>query len=204
MTVTATLEHLRPVSDEAIDTLFRSGRTSNSFSDEPVSAETLREIYEIAKFGPTAANSQPLRIVFLTTDEAKARLLPLMSDGNRPKTSTAPVVAILAADADFNERMPDVFPHAPESKDWFGDLESRRRVSEFNAGLQIGYLITAVRAVGLAAGPMNGFDHDAVDAEFFAGTNRRSVAVMNIGKPGDSPWLDRLPRLDYSEAVTVL
>lgn len=201
---TTTLDNVKPVDEQALDILFRAGRTSNSFSDEPVSAETLREIYEIAKFGPTAANSQPLRIVFLTTDEAKARLLPLMSDGNRPKTSTAPVVAILAADADFNERMPEVFPHAPESKDWFGDLESRRRTAEFNAGLQVGYLITAVRALGLAAGPMNGFDHDGVDAEFFAGTNLHSVVVMNIGKPGENPWFDRLPRLDYSEAVTVL
>ena len=200
----ATLDHLTPLDDRALDTLFREGRTSNSFSDEPVSPETLRDIYEIAKYGPTAANSQPLRIVFLTNDEAKSRLLPLMADNNRPKTESAPVVAILAADADFNRRMPEVFPHAPESEHWFGDLESRRRVAEFNAGLQVGYTIMAVRAVGLAAGPMNGFDHDAVDAEFFAGTNLHSVVVMNIGKPGDSPWFDRLPRLDYEDAVTVL
>ncbi|MFD1859270.1 malonic semialdehyde reductase [Aeromicrobium camelliae] len=200
----ATLDHLTRLDEQALDTLFREGRTANSFSDEPVPAATLEEIYEIAKFGPTAANSQPLRIVFLTTDESKQRLLPLMSEGNRGKTAMAPVVAILAADADFNERMPELFPHAPESKDWFGDLESRRRVAEFNAGLQVGYLIMAVRAVGLAAGPMNGFDHDAVDAEFFAGTNLHSVVVMNIGKPGESPWFDRLPRLAYEDAVTVL
>ena len=200
----ATLEHLTRLDDQALDTLFRKARTANSFSDEPVSPETLREIYEIAKLGPTAANSQPLRIVFLTSDEAKQRLLPLMAEGNRAKTATAPVIAILAADADFHERMPEIFPHAPESKNWFGDLESRRRVAEFNAGLQIGYLIMAVRAVGLAAGPMNGFDHDAVDAEFFAGTNRHSLVVMNIGKPGDNPWFDRLPRLAYEDAVTVL
>ncbi|RLV54976.1 malonic semialdehyde reductase [Aeromicrobium phragmitis] len=200
----ATLDHLTRLDEQALDTLFREGRTANSFIDEPVPAETLREIYEIAKFGPTAANSQPLRTVFLTTDESKQRLLPLMSEGNRHKTATAPVVAILAADADFNERMPEVFPHAPESKNWFGDLESRRRVAEFNAGLQVAYLIMAVRAVGLAAGPMNGFDHDAVDAEFFAGTNLHSVVVMNIGKPGESPWFDRLPRLAYEDAVTVL
>lgn len=200
----ATLDHLARLDDQALDTLFREGRTANSFSDEPVPAATLREIYEIAKFGPTAANSQPLRVVFLTTDESKQRLLPLMSEGNRSKTAMAPVVAILAADADFNERMPEVFPHAPESQHWFGDLESRRRVAEFNAGLQVGYLIMAVRAVGLAAGPMNGFDHEAVDAEFFAGTNLHSVVVMNIGKPGESPWFDRLPRLAYEDAVTVL
>src|SRR5690606_32229584 len=96
MSSTSTLTHVTPIDDHALDVLFRAGRTANSFTDEPVSTETLRELYEIAKYGPTAANSQPLRIVFLTTDEAKARLLPLMSDGNRPKTSTAPVVAILA------------------------------------------------------------------------------------------------------------
>lgn len=201
---TATLDHLVRLDDQALDTLFREGRTANSFSDEPVPAELLQEIYEIAKYGPTAANSQPLRIVFLTTDEAKARLLPHMSEGNRAKTATAPVVAILAADGDFHERMPEVFPHAPESRNWFGDLEARRRTAEFNAGLQVAYTIMAVRAVGLAAGPMNGFDHAGVDAEFFAGTNRHSVVVMNIGKPGESPWFDRLPRLAYEDAVTVL
>ena len=190
--------------DQALDLLFREGRTSNTFSDEPVSADTLREIYETAKFGPTEANSQPWRIVFITTDEAKSRLLPHMSDGNRGKTATAPVVALVAADSDFNENMPKVFPHAPDAKNWFGDLESRTRVAEFNTGLQVGYLITTIRAFGLAAGPMSGFDKEAVAKEFFPGKNVNVKVAINIGKPGENPWFDRLPRLDYEEAVTVL
>lgn len=200
-----TMTETTPVLDDhSLDILFRKGRTANTFSPEPVSEETLRQIYEVAKFGPTAANSQPWRIVFLTSEEAKNRLLPHMSEGNRGKTATAPVVAIVGADADFHENMERVFPHAPGAKDWFGDLESRARTAEFNTGLQIGYLITTIRAFGLAAGPMNGFDSEAVDKEFFPETNIKSLVVINIGKPGENPWFDRLPRLDYEEAVTVL
>lgn len=201
---TATPDALGVLDDHALDTLFRVGRTANTFSDEPVPIETLREIYETLKFGPTAANSQPLRIVFLTTDEAKARLLPLMSEGNRAKTASAPVVAILAADPDFNQHMNEVFPHAPGAEHWFGDLQSRRQVAHFNTGIQVGYAITAIRAFGLAAGPMNGFDHEAVDAEFFAGTNINALVVVNIGKPGEGAWFDRLPRRRFDEVVTVL
>lgn len=195
---------LPTVSDDALDTLFRKGRTANSFSSEPVPAEKLQEIYEIAKFGPTAMNSLPLRVIYLTSDEAKQRVLPFMSAGNRPKTTSAPVVAILAADADYHERLIDTFPHAPEAKDWVGGLEARKEQSQFNAGLQIAYYIMAVRALGLAAGPMNGFDKAGVDQEFFAGTNIHSLVVLNIGYPGENPWFDRLPRLDYSEVVRVL
>lgn len=190
--------------DSGLDLLFREGRTSNTFSPEPVELETLKSIYEVAKFGPTQANSQPWHLVFLTSDEAKARLLPHMSDGNRGKTGTAPVVAIVASDADFNEHMPEVFPHAPESKDWFGDLDSRRDVAKFNTGLQVGYLITTIRAHGLAAGPMTGFGAEAIDAEFFAGTNRRTHVVINIGHPGEGAWFDRLPRRAFDDAVEVL
>ncbi|NLC97778.1 MAG: malonic semialdehyde reductase [Actinomycetales bacterium] len=195
---------LPALDDAGLDLLFRKGRTSNSFSAEPVALETLRDIYDVAKFGPTQANSQPWQLVFLTSDEAKVRLLPHMSDGNRAKTGTAPVVAIVASDADFNEHMPEVFPHAPESKDWFGDLENRREVAKFNVGLQVGYLITTIRAFGLAAGPMTGFDNAGVDAEFFAGTNRRSHVIINIGHPGENPWFDRLPRRAFEDAAEVL
>ncbi len=192
------------LSDDALDTLFREARTANTFSDQPVGVDELEAIYDLAKLGATAANTQPLRIVFLTTDEAKARLLPHMSEGNRGKTSTAPVVAVLAADGDFHERMAETFPHVPDAKDWFGGPEQRADVAKFNGAIQLGYFIVAIRAAGLAAGPMNGFDHDGVDAEFFAGTARKSFAVVNIGHPGENAWFDRLPRLSFDDAVTVL
>lgn len=201
---TAVKTALPRLDDAGLDLLFRQGRTSNTFSDEPVSLETIQEIYEVAKFGPTQANSQPWHLVFLTSDAAKARLLPHMSDGNRDKTGAAPVVAIVASDADFNEHMPEVFPHAPGAKDWFGDLDNRHEVAKFNTGLQAGYLITTIRAFGLAAGPMTGFDAEAVDAEFFAGTNRRTRVIINIGHPGENPWFDRLPRRTFDDAAEVL
>lgn len=199
-----TITALPALDDAGLDLLFREGRTANSFSDEPVSVDTLREIYEVAKYGPTQANSQPWHVTFLTTDEAKARLVPHMSEANGPKTASAPVVAIVASDADFVEHMPEVFPHAPEAKHWFGDLASRHEVAKFNTGLQVGYLITTIRAFGLAAGPMTGFDADAINAEFFAGTERRVQVVINIGMPGPNPWFDRLPRRSFEDAADVL
>lgn len=201
---TAVTTALPRLDDAGLDLLFREGRTANTFSDEPVSLETIREIYEVAKFGPTQANSQPWHLVFLTSDEAKARLLPHMADGNRDKTATAPVVAIVAADADFNAHMSEVFPHAPGAENWFGDLDNRHDVARFNTGLQVGYLITTIRAHGLAAGPMTGFDNAAIDAEFFGGTNRRTQVIINIGHPGENAWFDRLPRLSFETAAEVL
>jgi len=174
---------LPTLDDAGLDLLFRKGRTSNSFSTEPVSVETLKEIYEVAKFGPTQANSQPWHLAFLTSDEAKARLLPHMGEGNRAKTGTAPVVAIVAADGDFNENMPEVFPHAPDAKHWFGDLDNRHDVARFNVGLQAGYLITTIRAFGLAAGPMTGYDADGINNEFSAMASRTSGSTVPRSSP---------------------
>lgn len=202
--MTSTKITLTRLRDDALDAIFRHARTANSFSSEPVPAEALREIYELAKFGPTALNSQPLRIVYLTTHESKSRLLPYLSNGNQPKSASAPVVAILAADGDFHERLPEVFPHAPDAKNWVGGPESRRKLADLGGALGVAYYIVAVRALGLAAGPMNGFDHAGVDEEFFAGTNLKSLVVLNIGYPGENPWFNRLPRLSYEDAVTVL
>jgi nitroreductase len=188
----------------AQDQLFRTARTANSFSAEPVTEEQLRAIFDLAQWGPSSMNSEPLRVVYLTSDEAKARLLPGMGEGNRAKTSTAPAVAILAYDTDFHEKLIKTFPHAPGAKDYFLDDAARAAAAKLNASLQVGYFILSVRAAGLAAGPMTGFDNAAVDAEFFAGTSVKSLVVVNIGHPGENPWFDRLPRLDYDEVVTHL
>jgi 3-hydroxypropanoate dehydrogenase len=125
-----------------------------------------------------------------------------MNDANRPKTAGAPAVAILAADLDFHEHIPRLFPPRPELKEAFADPEFRHESARFNAILQAGYFLLAVRAVGLAAGPMLGYDAASVDAEFFDGTSFRSVLVVNIGHPGTDPWFDRLPRLENHEIIT--
>jgi 3-hydroxypropanoate dehydrogenase len=124
-----------------------------------------------------------------------------MSDGNRDKTADAPLVAILAADTDFHENLPKTFPHFVGAKDLFSDDEAREQAARFNATLQIGYFLVGIRAAGLAAGPMGGFDSDALDEEFFEGGSLKSLLVVNIGRPGENAWYDRLPRLDHDEVV---
>lgn len=190
--------------DAARDLLFREARSANTFTDEPITDEQIHAIYDLVKWTPTSANLQPLRILLLRSPEAKARLLPLMSDGNRAKTGTAPVVAILAADTDFHEQIPRVFPQRPEMRERFADAAQREQFARFNATLQAGYFILAVRAIGLFAGPMAGFDAAGVDKEFFAGTPLKSLLVINIGRPGPDAWFPRLPRLDFEDVVTVI
>jgi 3-hydroxypropanoate dehydrogenase len=195
------MSHILELSPEAQDLLFREARTANSFSDEAVTDEQIAAIYELVKHGPTAMNNQPLRIALVRQGEARERLLKHMSEGNREKTAGAPLVAILAADTDFHENLERTFPHFPGAKDLFADDAAREQAARFNATLQIGYFLVGVRAAGLAAGPMGGFDAAAVDADFFEGTALRSLLVVNIGRPGENPWFDRLPRLAQDEVV---
>ena len=185
----------------AQDLLFREARTANTFSDEPVTEEHVQVIYDLVKYAPTALNMQPLRVFLMQSDGAKERLLKHMADGNRDKTANAPLVAVLAADSDFHEHLPRTFPHAPHAKASFSDEERRQHAATFNATLQIGYFLMAVRAAGLAAGPMGGFDAEGLDAEFFEGTSLHSLLVVNIGTPAADAWLDRLPRLELDEVV---
>lgn len=189
------------LSTEAQDLLFREARTANTFTDEPVTDEQVHAIYDLVKYGPTSANMQPLRVVLVRSPQARERLVRHMSDGNKPKTSAAPLVAILAADEDYHENFPRVFPHRPGMKEAHAANPARGQIAEFNAALQAGYFILGVRAAGLAAGPMTGFDADGVAKEFFPEGNKRVLAVVNIGKPGADAWKDRLPRLDYDEVV---
>lgn len=189
----------------AQDVLFREARTANSFSPEPVTDEQVRAIYDLVKYAPTSMNQQPLRVVLVRSDEARERLLQHVSEGNRAKTASAPLVAILAADVDFHDELPKVFPHAPRARDAFAGDEAKREASaRLNATLQVGYFILGVRAAGLAAGPMTGFDPAGVEAEFFPDGRHRVLVLVNIGRPGEHPWFDRLPRLDYDEVVTTV
>ncbi|MEU4777250.1 malonic semialdehyde reductase [Micromonospora sp. NPDC023633] len=193
------LIHLAP---EAQALLFTDARTANTFTDEPVTDEQLQAIFELAKFPPTAANTQPLRILYVRAGEARTRLVAHMNEGNQAKTASAPMVAVLAADTDFHEFIPQVFPIRPQMRDSLaGNPDARERMARFNATLQIGYYLLAVRAAGLAAGPMAGFDADAVDREFFADSTWKTLLVVNIGRPGENAWFPRLPRLDYTDVV---
>jgi 3-hydroxypropanoate dehydrogenase len=186
--------------DEAL--LFTEGRTANTFAPDPVTDADLRRIWELSKFGPTAANTNPMRVLYLRTEEGKQRLVPHMGGNNQAKTASAPAVAILAADTDFHEEIPKLFPARPEMRDNFsGDATAREAFARNNSWLQAGYFILAIRAAGFAAGPMGGFDAAGVDQEFFAGTTWKSILVVNIGKPGADAWFPRLPRHEYETAV---
>ena len=195
---------LLELSPEAQDLLFREARMANTFTDEPVTDEQVAAIYDLVKWAPTSMNIQPLRVLLVRSDEARARLLGHLAPGNRTKTGAAPLVAVLSADHDFHEQLHRTFPHFPGAKAVFADDAVRDRAARLNAALQLAYFILGVRAAGLAAGPMTGFDAAGIDAEFLAGTNQHVVAVVNIGRPGPDAWFPRSPRLDFEDVVTTV
>ena len=203
MTTTLDFADVLDLDRDAQDLLFRSARTANTFTDEPVTDEQLRAIYDLVKYAPTSMNNQPLRAVVVRSDEARARLVEQMFDGNKAKTATAPAVVILAADVNFHDELPRVFPHFPGARDVFADEALREHSARFNATIQVGYFILGVRAAGLAAGPMTGFNAAGINREFFPDGEHRVLAVVNIGKPGPDAWFARSPRLDYEDVVTV-
>ncbi|MFG1913290.1 malonic semialdehyde reductase [Micromonospora sp. NPDC048898] len=188
----------------AQDLLFRAARTANTFTDEPVTDEQVAAIHDLIRYGPTAYNGQPLRVLLLRSAAARARLLPHLSSSNRAKTAAAPLVAVLAADLDFHERLPELYPHRPQARDWLGDRVARAEQARLNATLQIGYLLVGVRAAGLAAGPMAGFDAAGVTREFFPDGRHETLLVMNVGHPGPDSWRARLPRLSTEDVVRTL
>ncbi|GGT33453.1 malonic semialdehyde reductase [Streptomyces chromofuscus] len=200
MSVPATLPR---INDEARAALFTDARTVYSFAGTPVDDETLTGIWELARWAPTAANMQPLRVLYIRTPEGKERLLPHLDEGNRPKSASAPVVAVLAVDNRFHDHIPHIVPIRPEMKDHFeGEPAQREGITSFNGPLQAGYFILAVRASGLAAGPMAGFDPAGIDKEFFPDSDWRSILVVNIGHPAGAPEFDRMPRLAHEHVLT--
>jgi len=207
--VTVDLQTPRPATaarldDGALDTLFRHPRTARGWADAPVDDDVLARVYDLVRWSPTATNASPLRLLAVRSPEARARLVTHMDEGNRERVRTAPLTLVVAADTDFHETLPRTFPHFPGAKDVFADETGREAAARFNATLQIGYFLLGVRAAGLAAGPMTGFDAAALDADLLAGTSLKSLVVVNIGKPGENAWFDRLPRLDVDEAVRTL
>jgi len=208
----------QPLNNEAFDILFRQARTHNAWLKKAVSDETLRQLYDLVKWGPTSANGLPMRVVFLRTPEAKERLRPALMPGNVEKTMTAPVTAIVAYDELFYEKLPVLFPHNPGMRDFFANSPDLANITAFRNGtLQGAYLILAARSVGLDCGPMSGFDNAKVDAEFFpapaAGKGEndempagriKSNFLCNLGY-GDTAALDpRNPRIEFDEACTLL
>ncbi|MET8940697.1 malonic semialdehyde reductase [Streptomyces rubiginosohelvolus] len=188
----------------AQDLLFREARTANTFTDEPVTDEQVQAIYDLVKFGPTAFNQSPLRVVLVRSAEGRERLVQHMAEGNRPKTATAPLVAILAADNEFHEELPALLPHFPQAKDmFFAERPVRESAAGLNAALQAAYFIIGVRAAGLAAGPMTGYDPAGIQKEFLDG-DHTPLMVVNIGKPGEDAWFPRSPRLSFDEVVTTV
>lgn len=192
------------IGEAAQDVLFRQARTANRFTEDPVTEQQIRALYDLVKWAPTSFNQQPLRIVLVRSPEARERLAQAMWDNNQEKTRQAPLVAILAADLEFHQELPTQFPVFPQAKDvFFSDPGEREASARLNAGLQVAYFILGVRAVGLAAGPMTGFHAPTVDAEFFPDGVHRSLVVVNIGRPAaEGAWYGRLPRLAYDDVVT--
>lgn len=203
MTITE-LSHPRAINAQAAAALFSDAHTAYSFESTPVTDEQLSEIYELVRHAPTAMNAQPLRITFVRSPEAKARLLAQIPESNRAKSESAPVVAILAADIDFHENLPRIFPQNPRAKDNFSNPEGREQFARFNASIQAGYFILAARAVGLDAGPMAGINTAGIDEEFFAGQPVKTLFIVNLGYATPEGTFPRNPRLETSEAVTVL
>lgn len=197
--------HDQPLSAKALDQLFRQARSYNGWLAKPVSAEQVRTIYRLMKMGPTSANMQPARIVWITSDEAKERLAALAIEGNKTKILTAPVVAIIGYDIDFHEELPWLFPHT-DAKSWFdGDEKGRIEGAFRNSSLQGAYLMLAARAIGLDCGPMSGFDNGAVDKEFFADEPRhRSNFICGIGYGDPASIFGRSPRPDFDTFNTVV
>ncbi|MEV4431769.1 malonic semialdehyde reductase [Streptomyces sp. NPDC049555] len=188
----------------AQDLLFREAHTANTFTDEPVTDEQMQAVYDLIKLAPTAFNQSPLRVVLVRSAEARERLVPLMAEGNQAKTAAAPLVAILAADNEFHEELPALLPHFPQAKElFFSERPVREQSAAMNGALQAAYFILGIRAAGLAAGPMTGFDFAAVQKEFLD-DDHAPLMIVNIGKPGADAFYPRSPRLSYEQAVTTV
>jgi 3-hydroxypropanoate dehydrogenase len=192
------------ISQAALDQLFVDARSQNAWQSLDIPDETLLQLFDIVKMGPTSANCSPARYLFVKSQEAKARLKPHLSGGNTEKTMTAPVCAIVGYDQAFYEHLPRLFPHT-DAKSWFTSSPELAQETAFRNGtLQGGYLIIAARALGLDCGPMSGFDQEGVNNEFFAGTKIKSNFLINLGYGDASGLFDRSPRFEFEDIASIL
>ncbi|MDR3510136.1 MAG: malonic semialdehyde reductase [Caulobacteraceae bacterium] len=194
----------QPLSDPALDLLFREARTRNGWTQETLPESLFRQVYDLAKFGPTSANASPARFVWVASPEAKKTLAGLASGTNAPKILAAPVTVIVGYDLDFAQHMARLFPHAPGAKDWFAAPEVEQATAFRNGSLQGAYLMIAARALGLDAGPMSGFDNAGVDEAFFKGTRIKSNFIVSFGHGTDENLFPRNPRLTFEEANQIV
>ncbi|HEY8243744.1 MAG: malonic semialdehyde reductase [Vicinamibacteria bacterium] len=191
------------LADDALDALIRTARTYHGFDGRPVSDATIHELYETMKWGPTSANSNPGRFVFVRSAEAKARLAPALSAGNHDKTMAAPCTVIVAYDLEFHEKLPVLFPHV-DARSWFSGKPAHIQATAFrNSTLQGAYLMVAARALGLDVGAMSGFDNHKVDEAFFAGTSTRSNFLVNLGHGDPAKVHKRNPRPAFDEVCRI-
>jgi 3-hydroxypropanoate dehydrogenase len=193
------------VSDEGLNLLFRAARTHNVWLDKPVDDALLRQVYDLAKLGPTSANMCPMRVVFVKSKAGKEKLKPALDRGNVDKTMSAPVTAVIGMDIHFYEKLPTLFPHA-DAKAWFKDLPENvlEYITLRNSSLQGAYFMLAARALGLDCGPMSGFNNQKVDEAFFAGTTVKSNFLCNLGHGDASRLFPRSPRLSFEEACKLV
>ena len=197
--------HGTVLSVDALDQLFKEARTYNDWLDKPVTDAQLHAIWDLLKMAPTSANMQPVRIVWVKSDEQKQALANCAMEGNKAKILAAPVTAVIGYDIDFHEELPWLFPHS-DAKSWFeGDEEGRKEGAFRNSTLQGAYLMLAARAVGLDCGPMSGFDADAVNAAFFADEPRHRVNfICSVGYGDPEGIFDRSPRPDFDTFNTIV
>ncbi len=193
-----------PISQQALDQLFREARTHSAWLPEPVPVELLRKAYELARLGPTSANASPARFVFLTTPGAKELLKPALAPLNVEKTMAAPVTVIIAWDTEFHEHLPRLFPHADMRSYFVGNKPLVDETAFRNSSLQAAYFILAARALGLDCGPMSGFDAAKLNAEFFPDGKWKVNLLCNLGYGDSSKLHPRNPRLNFEEASVVL
>lgn len=189
---------------DLLDLIFRNGRTHSVWLDKPVEDDLLRQVYDLAKMGPTSANCCPMRVTFVKSLEAKEKLKPHLDKGNMAKTMAAPVTAIIAYDLEFYEQLPKLFPHT-DARSWFVGKPSYIQNTAFRNGtLQGAYFMLAARSLGLDCGPMSGFNNDAVDKTFFTNTSIRSNFLCNLGYGDSSQLFPRLPRPSFDEVCKIL
>jgi len=190
----------KPLDDAGLDTLFRTARTYNGYTSDPVTEADIRAIYDLLKMGPTSANQQPARFIWCLSQEAKDRLAEFASSTNADKIRKAPATVIIGMDLNFNEQLPWLFPHAPTARDWFPTPEIRYTHAFRNSSLQGAYFILAARALGFDTGPMSGFDNNAVDEAFFADQpDVKSNFISTIGHGDPSTIFERLPRPQFEQ-----
>lgn len=191
------------ISQAALKQLFIEARTYNSWQAREVSDDTLHQLHDLLRMGPTSANCCPARFIFIKSQQAKEKLAPCLDKGNREKTMAAPVTAIVAYDMEFYTKLDQLFPHT-NARPWFEGKEEKVFDTAFRNGtLQGGYLILAARALGLDCGPMSGFNAQKLDEAFLAGTSYRSNFLVNLGYGVDDDLFDRSPRFSFDEACRI-